>query len=274
MIDIAAALSYLNDKLWNPERGAYKEALPPIEEHYWFIDNYVAWMVMKKYNPERAAIVQENFSKLEDYPRGYDRWCILEGNTKDFKQSPDVLPDFGRYADLLALQYLYYHYSGNASMGARLYAMLLSQYDGEFITDHATRVGYLEYPPEEYWVLRARPEGHAMYKLALLAICSAHQNKPEIAKQCLDKIGEFQFKEGDEKGGIQTLWWNPEWGTKPEYIVYGSNCETTSLAILAQDTYNQALTFTELMTAASSALAGTTTIYAMGKILKKVTKKR
>jgi len=42
MIDIAAALSYLNDKLWNPERGAYKEALPPIEEHYWFIDNYVA----------------------------------------------------------------------------------------------------------------------------------------------------------------------------------------------------------------------------------------
>lgn len=272
MIDKTAAVKFLTDVLWSEDRVAFREAIGI--EHYWFIDNYVALMVMKKYDPERAVRLEESLPNLEDYPRGYDRWCILEGKTEEFRQSPDVLPDWCRYADLLALQYLYHHYAGEFEEANRVYSLLLGQYDGRYITDLATRVGYITYPPEEYWKLEAKPEGHTMYKLCLLAMCSLHQQHPEVAKSCLDTVGDLQVKDGIEKGGIKTEWWNPEWGPKPPHLLTLANTETTSLAILAQDQYDQVVAYQFSLTQAGTALITISIIYYITSLIKRIVKKK
>jgi len=132
-----------------------------------------------------------------------------------------------------------------------------------FLEDVATRVGYEKFTEETYnWLIamnKPKPEGHTIYKLALLAMCSMRHNRYDIAKECLETIGKFQvgnpesplYKDGDpanfpenpliEKGGIKTEWWNPDYGPKPPWLKTLANAETTCLCILAQTEYNEGI---------------------------------
>ena len=269
MMDIKMALDFLNNVLWNEQKQGYREAVGV--EHYWFIDNFVAWIVMSKYDPKRAEVIQRNFPNYENYPFGFDRWCILYGDTENFTPSPQKLPDYTRYADLVALQYLYHYYKKDFNSAKMMYAYLLNMrkyfdsFPGNgktlFLEDVATRVGYQTFTEELYnWLIamnKPKPEGHTIYKLALLAICSMKHNRHDIAEKCLETIGKFQvgnpesplYKDGDpinfpenplvEKGGIKTEWWNPDYGPKPPWLRTLCNVETTCLCILAQTEYNE-----------------------------------
>jgi len=249
-------------------------------------------MVMRKYAPDRAEMVKATLPTLHDeeavvrqWGSGFNRWCILEGNTEDLKRPSDVLPDYARYHDLLAIEYLYYTHIGEWQNAQRIYALELTQYDGEFITDLATRVGYVYYPPPDYWEIKALPEGHTMYKLALLAICSIHHARFDIAKRCLGKIAEFQvgnqksklYKEGpvEEIGGVKTEWWNPEWGAKPDHLLTLANTETTSLAILAQDLYNsKTYVRDKLLPSMSVTVIGISALYGFSRLALTLIKRR
>lgn len=269
MMDVKAALNFLNNVLWSEERQGYREAVGI--EKYWFIDNFAAWIVMRKYDPKRAEVLQRNFSTYDDFPYGFSRWCILYGDTENFTPSPQRLPDYLRYADLIALQYLYYWYTNNLERAKLMYGYLVNMLvkptnfpgNGEavFIEDLATRVGYESFTAELYdWLVamnKPKPEGHTIYKLALLAMCSMRHKRYDIAEQCLKMVGKFQvgnpesplYKDGDsanfpdnpliEKGGIKTEWWNPDYGPKPPWLKTLANCETTSLCILAQTEYRE-----------------------------------
>jgi len=268
MMDVKAALSFLDNVLWDEKRQGYREAVGI--DHVWFLDNFAAWIVMRKYNPKRAEVLQRNFSTYENYPYGFSRWCILYGDTENFTQSPQWLPDYLRYADLVALQYLYCWYTKNLDKAKLLYGYLLNMRrypanfpggDAMFLEDLATRVGYETFTTDTYkWLIamnKPKPEGHTLYKLALLAMCSMKHRYYDVAKKCLEMIGKFQvgnkesplYKDGDpvnfpdnpliEKGGIKTEWWNPDYGPKPPWLKTLANAETTSLCILAQTEYNE-----------------------------------
>lgn len=272
MMDIKAALNFLDNVLWDPTRQGYREAVG--RSAVWFIDNFVAWIVMSKYNPEKAKILEQNFDTYDNqFPvsrYGFDRWCILYGDTENFTQSPQWLPDYLRYADLVGLQYLYYYYKGNADMAKLMYAYYFNMIvrpdnfpggNAVFIQDMATKVGYETFTTELYdWLIamnKPKPEGHTIYKLALLSMCSMRHKRFDIAKQCLEMIGRFQvgnsvselYKDGDpinfpdnpliEKGGIKTEWWNPNFGPKPPWLQTLANTETSCLCILAQTEYSE-----------------------------------
>ena len=273
-MDIKAALDFLNNELWDENRQGYREAVD--RSHVWFIDNFVAWMVMKKFDPAKAKVLEEHFYTYDnqfEVPSGlygFDRWCILYGDTENFKQSPQWLPDYLRYADLVALQYLYYWHKGQLENAKLMYGYLLnmirhpSNFPGGnamFLEDLATRVGYETFTQELYdWLIamnKPKPEGHTIYKLALLSMCSMKHKRYDIARQCLDMIGRFQvgnpeselYKDGDpvnfpdnpliEKGGIKTEWWNPDYGPKPPWLQTLANTETTCLCILATTEYKE-----------------------------------
>ncbi len=267
MMDVKEALQFLNNVLWDEARQGYRECVG--RDYVWFIDNFVAWIVMRKYDPAKAEVLERNFKSYDNYPYGFSRWCILYGDTENFTQSPKVLPDYMRYADLVALQYLYHWYKGESERAKLMYAYLMNMLvkpanfpgDAVFIEDLATRVGYKTFTDETYkWILamgKPRPEGHTLYKLALLAMCSMRHNRFDVAKQCLETIGKFQvgnpqselYRNGDpnlfpenpliEKGGIKTEWWNPDYGPKPPWLETKANVETTCLCILAQTEYSE-----------------------------------
>jgi hypothetical protein len=275
MMDVKAALDFLNSVLWDKTRQGYREAVG--RSNVWFIDNFAAWIVMRKYDPAKADVLQANFytydNQFPDGLYGFDRWCILYGDTENFTQSPQWLPDYLRYADLVGLQYLYHYYKQNMDMAKLMYGyltkMLVSptNFPGNgsaiFMEDLATRVGYQSLTPELYgWLIamdKPKPEGHTIYKLALLAMCSMRHKRYDIAKKCVEMIGKFQvgnpastlYKDGDpvnfpdnpliEKGGIKTEWWNPDYGPKPPWLQTLANCEATSLCILAQTEYNEGI---------------------------------
>ena len=245
MIDVKAALSYLNNALWSDEAGAFKEATTiPI---YYQNDNTLARLVMRKYDPQKAAILDEGL--LKDYID--PRWCILDGDVTHFV--PAKLPDYLRYADLVELQYLYqYLYptaeppSANLSFGilSKMYGL---KHDG-FIYDMAT-------PKEAY----------TTYKLLLFGLCALRHNHMGLVRQLLETASQFQVTEEnestlrnwrlDELGGIKTEYIPPEWdGLYPQLLVL-ANCETTSLAIMLQDEYDWRITSDALM-AGSGIVAG------------------
>jgi hypothetical protein len=268
MMDIKAALDFLNNVLWDETRKGYRECVG--RPYVWFLDNFAAWIVMRKYDPKRADVLQAAFPTYDNYPYGFSRWCILYGDTENFTQSPQWLPDYMRYADLVALQYLYYWYKGMMDKAKLMYGYLTNMIvrpanfpggNAMFMEDLATRVGYKTFTEDDYkWLIamnKPRPEGHTLYKLALLAMCSMRHKRFDMAKQCLEMIGRFQvgnpsselYKDGDpvlfpdnpliEKGGIKTEWWNPDYGPKPPWLETKANTETTCLCILAQTEYNE-----------------------------------
>ena len=101
MIDRKLALAFLNERLWSDEQGAYAEATTiPI---YHQNDNTLARLVMMRHYPKRAEILKEGL--LKDYID--PRWCILYGDATNFRPVADVLPDYMRYADLVALNYIH-----------------------------------------------------------------------------------------------------------------------------------------------------------------------
>jgi len=244
MLDKELALQFLFDVLWDEEFGAFRESYDPeYLERFWYSDNSLAWILMQRYDKEKAKRIEENFTKMMGYPPpfphfGWDRWCVLVGDTESFTQA-FLKPNFENwmcYSDLLSLQYLYYHYTGNIEWKNRVYAMLLSQLTEEgLIVDRTS----LE-PP--------LPDGCAPYKLSLLAIVSILHNRYDIAKRCLDHIGDAQVKDKNriDYGGVRIAIWKSEWGPVPDHLISSvtndirCNCETQVLSILAQDAYDDA----------------------------------
>ncbi len=216
MINIQSALSFLN-RLWSDERGAFREAISL--DNYWQLDNYVAWIVMRRYNPRRANLMRSGF--IKDYTS--TRWCILVNNTKDFIPSPQYLPDYMRYADLVALQFFYLQQTGRA--GKNLHFGILNKMYG------------LKHPGFLYE--KATPtEAYTMYKLCLFSLCATEQNWMDLSKQLLKTVSEFQVRDGDEAGGIKTEYVPPEWESNYPQLLRLANCETTCLAIMAQNCYD------------------------------------
>jgi len=263
MIDVKAALSYLNNGLWNDEVGAFREATTI--EKYYQNDNTLARLVMRKYDPQKAAILDEGL--LKDYVD--PRWCILDGDVTNF--IPAKLPDYLRYADLVELQYLYQHLnpteeppSANLSFGilGKMYGL---KHIG-FIYDMAT-------PKEAY----------TTYKLLLFGLCAIRHNHMNLVKQLLETASQFQVTEEnestlrnwrlDELGGIKTEYIPPEWeGNYPQLLVL-ANCETTSLAILLQDEYDFRMTSDILMIGAGIGAGAIGAERAMSFFSKKQAKK-
>jgi len=217
MIDIKSALYFL-DNLWSDEHGAFQEAITiPI---WWQLDNYMAWLVMRKHNPEKARIIEQGI--ISDYISV--RWCIFNDDLVNFVQSPDVLPDYMRYADLVALQFFYLDKTKGSLAGYHLGILnrMYGLYHDGFIYDMVTS-----------------REGYTAYKLCLFSMCLVKYNLMTLAGQILDWVGQkYQVLEGAELGGIKTEWIPPEW--EGQYPTLGrlANTETTALAIMAQDWYD------------------------------------
>jgi hypothetical protein len=242
MIDKKAALSYLNDRLWSDEAGAYAEATTiPI---YHRNDNTLARLVMRTHAPERAAILEEGL--LKDYID--PRWCILYGDVDNFVPAQTVLPDFLRYADLVALQYFYQYLRPNpdAPPNRNLSFGLLTKLYGLFHEGHVFDMATMK-------------EGYTVYKTLLFGMCAIRHNRVALAREILDRTYElFQIKEENELGelgGFKTEWLAPEWEDNPEYdhLLHLANCETTCLAILLQDEYDARWNSDALMIGAGSA---------------------
>ena len=233
MIDIKSALSFL-DNLWSDELGAFQEAIGLPK--WWQLDNYVAWLVMRKYNPERARIMEQGF--IKDYI--CIRWCILNGDTVNFVQGYTALPDYMRYADLVALEFIYLNQTGQAGAGVHLGA--LSKMYGLHHEGHI-------------YDMATPKEGYTPYKLNLFCMCLVKYNWMELAGRMLETVSQvFQVTEGAELGGILTEWIPPEWEDRYPTLLRLANCETTSLAILAQDAYNSKKSKDNLMYGAGIAL--------------------
>ncbi len=240
MIDINAALAYMN-RLWNEEVGAFREAV--LIDSYHQNDNTLAWMVMRRYDPPKAERLRDGL--LKDYID--PRWCILDGDAEHFVSGPEKLPDYLRYADLVALQYLYRHYrpvdeypSANLCFGilGKMYGL---KHEG-YIYDMATKL-----------------EGYTTYKLLLYGMCALKHGHLELVKRLLSTCSQMQvrpdnentlpFWRGDEIGGIKTEYIPPEWEGGYPHLLRLANCETTSLAILLQSEYQDRLFRDALMTA-------------------------
>ena len=216
MFDISAALSFLTSKLWNDEIGAFKEAVTI--EKYHLNDNTLAWYVMRKYDPSKAHILKEGFLQGHIDPR----WCILDGDTVNFTRGSIWLPDYLRYADLVTLEFLYHEFSKEAGKDIH-FGVLNGMYElvhENFLYDMATSF-----------------EGYTIYKLCLFSICSVFQNHADLARKLLEHCSSFQVEDGEELGGVKTEWVPPEWDDRYPHLLKLANCETTSLAILAQDFY-------------------------------------
>jgi len=262
MIDVKAALSFLNNGLWNDEVGAFREATTI--EKYYQNDNTLARLVMRKYDPQKAAVLDAGL--LKDYID--PRWCILDGDVTNF--IPAKLPDYLRYADLVELQYLYQHLrpsdeppSANLSFGilSKMYGL---KHPG-FIYDMAT-------PKEAY----------TTYKLLLYGMCALRHNKMGLVKELLETVSQFQVTmettlrnwREDELGGIKTEYIPPEWdGSYPQLLVL-ANCETTSLAILLQDEYDYRVLTDTLMIAGGVGTGSIGAMFGAGLFSKKPKKHR
>jgi hypothetical protein len=148
-----------------------------------------------------------------------------------------------RYADMVALQYLYLRAKWDFK-GADLHFGILTKmyglYHDGYIYDAATE-----------------KEGYTIYKLCLYALCSLAHNRSDLAEKLLRTASQHQVKEGDEAGGVKTEYIPPEWECRPEYhqLLRLANCETTCLAILAQDSYNSFKLNKTLSTVTGASLA-------------------
>lgn len=214
MIDIEAAYKFL-DVLWTEEYGAYREALT--FDKWWQNDNYVASIVTRGREPKRYQ------RQLEGILNGYTdtRWCILMGDTMNFKQSDLILPDWMRYADLTGLEFMFITQTGQQG-GPLLFGTLSKMYglvNPGFFYDKATP-----------W------EGQTTYKLCLFSLCAMQYNYMDLAEELIKTVSRFQVQSGDEQGGIKTEYIPPEWKDRYPTLLGLANCETTSLAILAQQT--------------------------------------
>jgi hypothetical protein len=216
MIDVAEAYKFL-DALWTEEMGAYREALTI--DKWWQNDNYVASIVTRNRDAQRYQI------QLNGILNGYTdtRWCILLGDTGNFKESYLILPDWMRYADLTGLQFLYQVKAGEPG-GPLLFGVLNKMYglvNPGFFYDKATP-----------W------EGQTTYKLCLFALCAMQYNYMDLAAELIETVSRYQVSSGPEQGGIKTEYIPPEWSDRYPTLLGLANCETTSLAILAQRTYD------------------------------------
>jgi len=230
-IELKLAVDFLNNVLWNEEVGGYQEALT--RPYFWWSDNFLAWIVMRKYHPKRAAIVYENLQKPNyflPHVKMYEFWGILLGDTEAFKSCLEIAPDYPRWFDLMAAQYLYHNFKGERELADQLFDAMMLQFDGKFVYDRATY---------DY--------GFSAFKNAFMAICATYHRRYDVAEQALNSIREnFQVFPGIrdhfnglEVGGIKTEIWPEEWGPAP-YEFALANVETTCLSIIAQDTYNNA----------------------------------
>lgn len=215
MFDKSAALSYLQNCLWTPEKGAFREAYGI--NKWWQNDNYVASIVTRQYMPELYKIAAAGI--LDGYID--TRWCVLLKNVADFKSRK--LPDWMRYGDLVGLQFIYDYLTGDPEY--KLCFGILSKMYG------------LKHPGRLYDM--ATPfEAYTTYKLYLFALCAIMYNHINLAKELMATAGEMQFKDGPQKGGIKTEWYPPEWADRYPQLAGLANCETTSLAIICQDALN------------------------------------
>ncbi len=168
MIDIDAPLSFLYNQLWEPDVGAFKEAVSIDITH--LNDNYLAWIVMKKHDPDRATIMKEQF--LKDYLD--QRWCILDGDRDNFKPSPTVLANYFCYADLITLEFLNlkaWHQFPQADLHFGMVSKIYGLNHKGYIYDKATAF-----------------EGYTMYKLCLFALCAIAYNYGSLAKELVNTI--------------------------------------------------------------------------------------
>lgn len=211
-----AALSYLRNCIWTPDKGAFREAYGI--DKWWQNDNYVATIVTRKYMPDLYQIARDGI--LGGYTD--TRWCVLIGNTEDFKSRK--LPDWMRYADLAGLQFIYDYKTGNR-VEAEICFGILSKMYGLF---HPGRIYDMGTPFE----------GYVTYKLYLYALCAIMYNHISLAEEILNTANQMQFKEGPQIGGVKTEYVPPEWADRYPQLAGLANCETTCLGILCQDALN------------------------------------
>jgi hypothetical protein len=215
MFNKEAALNYLRNCIWTPDKGAFREAFGI--DKWWQNDNYVASLVTRKYMPDLYQIATAGI--LSGYTD--TRWCVLIGNTTDFKSKK--LPDWMRYADLTGLQFIYDKLTGDPE--SQLCFGILHKMYG------------LHHPKRLYDM--ATPfEGYTTYKLYLFALCAIMHNHISLAEELLNTANEMQFTDGDQKGGVKTEYIPPEWTDRYPQLAGLANCETTCLGILCQDSLN------------------------------------
>jgi hypothetical protein len=245
-VDIKAAVNYL-EGLWTPEQGAFREAYGL--NHYWQNDNYIASIVMSKYDPAKVQIQRSGILS------GYTdiRWCLLTGDTIHFKQTPLILPDWMRYADLVVLQFLYLCSAGlqgqDGPPGAPTF------YTRETLMGILGKMYGLEYPG--YITDIASPfEAYTMYKLCIYALCALKFNYESLAEELINTVTQFQIQSGPQAGGIKTEYVPPDLQSKYPGLLGLANCETTSLCIIAQEALNSYKLKNGLMTGFGLAAAG------------------
>lgn len=212
MFDRDAALYYLRNCIWTPEKGAFREAYGI--DKWWQNDNYVGSIVTRKYMPDLYQIA------VNGILGGYTdtRWCVLIKNTADFK--PRKLPDWMRYGDLVGLQFIYDYLTGDPEY--KLCFGLLSKMYGLV---HEGRLFDMATPFE----------GYTTYKLYLYAYCAIMYNHTDLAEELLETANEMQFTSGPQIGGVKTEYVPPEWVARYPQLAGLANCETTCLGILCHD---------------------------------------
>jgi hypothetical protein len=208
-----AALSYLQNCIWTPEKGAFREAYGI--DKWWMNDNYVGAIVTRKYFPDLYQIAKDGI--LGGYTD--TRWCVLIKNTADFKSRK--LPDWMRYADLVGLQCIYDYLTGDQEY-KWCFGILSKMYG-------------LKHPGRLYDM--ATPfEGYTTYKLYLFALCAIMMRKIGLAKEIISTANAMQFTDGPQIGGIKTEYVPEEWADRYPQLAGLANCETTSLSIIVDDT--------------------------------------
>jgi len=210
---------FLLNELWDESKGAYRECPSPnpddLDKRYNVVDNHLAYIFHMEYKSfknyikaERiwAFLIQENFTF-------YPRWMVLSLNPSNYswyQPRNDI-----SYADLIALDGIYYAKAENLTMARDLFNTLIYKWydlNTGLIFDNATLEG----------------EGRAYYKVALALILACYIGNLTYINLFTQKLMDLQRDDGS---------WltDDKWGSKEQGLHVYPNTETMILILLSID---------------------------------------
>ncbi len=216
---IGEAKSFLLNELWDESKGAYRECPSPnpdgLDKRYAVVDNHLAYIFHTEYESFKnytkaektwAFLIQENFTF-------YARWMVLSLNPSNY--SCYQPRNDSSYADLIALDGIYYAKAENLTMAKYLFNTLICKWydlNTGLIFDTATLEG----------------EGRSYYKVALALILAYYIGNPTYINLFTQKLMDLQRNDGS---------WltDDKWGSKEQGLHVYPNTETMILILLSLD---------------------------------------
>lgn len=216
---IGEAETFLLNELWDESKGAYRECPYPnpdgLDKRYSVVDNHLAYIFHKEYGSFKnhtkaekiwASLTRWNFTF-------YARWMVLSLNPSNYSWYQPR--NDSSYADLIALDGIYYAKAENLTMARYLFNTLIYKWydlNTGLIFDTATLEG----------------EGRSYYKVALALILAYYIRNLTYIDLFTQKLMDLQRDDGS---------WltDDKCGSKEQGLHVYPNTETMILILLSLD---------------------------------------